>query len=249
MSRPGMAKADKPTAIKKNHPKSVIITDEDIYYFQNNKNSLTKTVYEQLILMFMTNKLIPGQMLNRRQLADDLGVSVGPVLEALVQLEVDGYIESIPRKGTIVRPIREQDVYERFVVRECIECGAARLYAGLPIRQNKDELLVFAKKIDTDELHSISQMKDDILFHTSLVNLAGIPSLTREYLRVMRVGTFYIINRESFFKGVKYQNHVDLIKRLTTDDPDEAEKIIREHVWSGKLEASKYRSFPGLTGE
>jgi hypothetical protein len=42
------------------HPKSVIITDEDICNFSNNKNSLTKTIYEKLISIFMNNELVPG---------------------------------------------------------------------------------------------------------------------------------------------------------------------------------------------
>jgi DNA-binding GntR family transcriptional regulator len=72
-------------------------------------------------------------MLNRRQLAEELGVSVAPVLEALILLERDGFIESIPRKGTVGRSVREQDVYEYFVLREALKCAAARLYTGLPM--------------------------------------------------------------------------------------------------------------------
>ena len=231
------------------HPKSVIITNEDIYNFSNNKDSLTKTVYERLISMFMNNELVPGQMLNRRQLANDLGVSVAPVLEALIQLELDGFIESIPRKGTIVRPVREQDVYERYVLRDALECAAARLYTGLPIRWNKDELLSYASIIDKGEFNSIPRIKEEIIFHASLVNLAGIPSLTREFLRATRIGLFCMINQISFRMGTIVQNHEELVEKLTTDNPDEAEKIIRQHIWSGKPVSPKYGLVPDLTRE
>ena len=231
------------------HPKSIIITDEDIYYFSNNKNSLTKKIYERLISMFMNNELVPGQMLNRRQLADDMGVSVAPVLEALIQLELDGFIESIPRKGTIVRPVREQDVYERYVLREALECAAARLYTGLPVQWNKEELLAYARKIDKDEYNSIPRINEEIIFHASLVNLAGIPSLTREFLRATRIGLFCMINQVSFHKGTIIQNHVELVEKLTTANPDEAEKIIRQHIWSGKPVSPKYSVVPDLARE
>jgi len=227
------AKKNKPAA-KKSQPRSVIITDEDIFYFSNKKDSLTKTIYEQLISMFINNELIPGQILNRRQLADDLGVSVAPVLEALIQLEQDGFIESIPRKGTIVRPVREQDVFERYVLREALECTAARFYTGLSIRQNKNELLAYAEKFDSYDNYSINNIKGEIIFHASLVNLAGILPLTREFIRATRIGTFCMINHVGFHKGTVSQSHVSLIKKLTTNDPDEAEKIIRDHIWSGK---------------
>jgi DNA-binding GntR family transcriptional regulator len=226
--------ADKYAAEDAEHPKNIIITDEDIYYFSNNKNSLTKTIYERLIAMFMKNELVPGQMLNRRQLADELGVSVAPVLEALIQLELDGFIESLPRKGTIVRPVREKDVYERYVLREALECAAVRRYTGLPVRRHKEELLAYAAKVDNDGYYSIPHIKNEITFHASLVNMAGIPSLTREYLRTTRISMFYMVNHVSFHNGTIHQNHIELIEKLTTDDSDKAEKIIREHVWSGK---------------
>ena len=218
---------------KTDRNKSVIITDDDIYYLLNNKNSLTKIVYERLISMFLNNELVPGQIFNRQQLADNLGVSVAPVLEAMVQLENDGFIESIPRKGTLVRSIRDQDIYERLYLRGALECAAARLYTGLPIRQNKDELLAYAEKIDGDELYSIVQMKNEVIFHASLVNLAGISILTREFLRASRIGMFSLANRANFFKEKKFQNHKELVIKLSKAEPDDAEKIIRKHIWSG----------------
>ncbi|MDR2746067.1 MAG: GntR family transcriptional regulator [Treponema sp.] len=239
----GKPEPGKPAGLKE----KVILTDNDIYYLLNNKNSLTKTVYERLISMFINNELIPGQMLNRRKLAGDMGVSVAPVLEALVQLELDGFIESVPRKGTIVRPVREQDVYERFLLREAFECTAARLYAGLPIRWHKEELLAYAAKIDKDDFNSIPQVKDEIIFHASLVNLAGLPSLTREYIRATRMGMFCLINQVSFQKGIVQKKHVDFIEKLTTDNPDEAEKIVREHIWSGKPVLPQYHLVADLT--
>jgi DNA-binding GntR family transcriptional regulator len=248
--KPEHGNSDTPEPVKPDDFKEkVILTDNDIYYLLSNKNSLTKTVYERLISMFINNELIPGQMLNRRKLADDMGVSVAPVLEALVQLELDGFIESVPRKGTIVRPVRERDVYEHFLLREAFECTAARLYTGLPIRWHKEELLAYAARIDKDEFNSIPQVKDEIIFHASLVNLTGLSSLTREYIRATRMGMFCLINQVSFRKGIIPQNHVDFIEKLTTDDPDEAEKIVREHIWSGKPVLPRYHLVPDLARE
>ena len=229
--------------------KNVIIKNDDICNITNNRNPLTTTVYEKLISRFIDNVFIPGQILNRRQLADEMGVNIVPMSEAFIQLQLDGFIEIIPRKGTIVRSIRERDVYERFVIREALECTAARLYTGLPIRLNKDELLAYASQIDNKEINSLPRIKDDITLHASIVNLAGIPSLTREFLRATRIGVFYMMNQVSFSKGIVVQNHIELIEKLTTDNPDEAEKIIREHIWSSKLATLKYYLVPDFNRE
>jgi DNA-binding GntR family transcriptional regulator len=92
-------------------------------------------------------------------------------------------------------------------------------------------------------------MKEEIIFHASLVNLAGISSLTREFLRATRIGMFCMINHVSFHKGIIHQNHVKLVEKLTIANSDEAEKIIREHIWSGKPGSPRYRLVPELTIE
>ena len=228
-----------------NRSKSVILDNEDNYYHKS-KNLLTDMVYEHLISKLMNKEIVPGQVLSRRQLAEELGVSIAPVVEALNRIELEGFIESIPRKGTIVRPVKKQDFYERFIMREAIECTAARLYTGLPVQWNKDELMEYASKIDKMEHQTISHSKVEIIFHSSLVNLAGIPLLTNEFLRVARVGTFCMINQVDFDHGLIHYEHVNLIEQLTKSSPDEAEKIVREHIWSGNPIRAKYDLIPGL---
>lgn len=52
--------------------------------------SLSEQVYHTLLDRLLSNKLIPGEILNRRDVAKELQVSVAPVLEAMVQLEHEG---------------------------------------------------------------------------------------------------------------------------------------------------------------
>jgi len=75
------------------------------------KASLSKEVYQEILSRLMDNRLVPGNILNRRKVAKELGVSVAPVLEALKQLEMEGFLESIPRKGTIVKPTSIADIF------------------------------------------------------------------------------------------------------------------------------------------
>jgi DNA-binding GntR family transcriptional regulator len=214
---------------------SVILTEDEISNITNNKDSLVKTVYDRLVAMLINHEIIPGHILNRRKLAKDFGISVSPVLEALVLLEAEGFVESIPRRGTIVRPITEKDFYERLTLREAIDCTAARRYTGDPIRQHKKELLEFAAKMDKTETYTIPKIKMEMIFHASLINLAGLPLLTKEYLKTVRFGIHYMINQIYQYGDEQHRKHVDMVKRLFTEDPDEAEKIVRDHIWGGRL--------------
>src|SRR5690349_12541801 len=111
-------------------------------------NSLSSKVYDAVLDRILSGRLAPGEVCNRRRIAEEMGVSVAPVLEAMLQLEADGLIETLPRKGTRVRTLTLEDLQGQLVLREALECQAARLYCGAPVRRHRDRLVRLAKAID-----------------------------------------------------------------------------------------------------
>src|ERR1700722_12736886 len=65
--------------------------------------------------------------LDERQLASDLGVSRTPVREAMVQLEREGFVRSVPRRGIYVVRKTKLEVIELITAWAALECMAARL--------------------------------------------------------------------------------------------------------------------------
>lgn len=205
--------------------------------------SLSEKVYNILLDRLLTNELIPGEILNRRDVAKELQVSVAPVLEAILQLEHEGYLESIPRKGTRVRPIRKEDVLGQLFVREAIECQAVRLYCGKLVRENETILKELARECDREASLSPKHWEDEIRFHKYLVELSGCMALVREFEKTIRLNMFYSMNKYIEPESRReIQSHEELVNLLKTDDPDEAERIIRYHVRSGKR--NLYRDLP-----
>lgn len=197
--------------------------------------SLSQKVYDQLLQRLLENGLVPGEILNRREIARELGVSVAPVLEAMLQLEMEGFLESIPRKGTQVRPIKADDIMGRLVVREALECQAARMYCGKPVKVHEEKLMKLAKEADQSEVGSRQNWETEIVFHRALVELANCPVLTDEFDRVMKLNLFYAVNRlMPHHKESEMDKHEKLVEDLQIEDPDQAEKIIRRHLRVGK---------------
>ena len=199
------------------------------------KQSLSKDVYDVLLERLLKNELVPGEILNRRAVAEELGTSVAPVLEAMLQLESEGFLESIPRKGTIVRPIRAKDVRGHLIVREALECQAVRMYCGEPVAKHESELMELAMRIDNAS-NSRERMSQDIAFHKKLIALTKCEILVEEYDRIMKIRVFHTMNRFLSEDDKRVQlSHVELLKDLEQADPDRAEHAMREHVRSGKL--------------
>lgn len=199
------------------------------------RQSLSRDVYQYLLDKFMRNELVPGHILNRREIARQLGVSVAPVLEALLQLQMEGFVESIPRKGTLVKPVRQEDIFCQLMLREAIECQAARLYCGEPVRAARPRLDILASALETTRSETPEHWQQEIEFHSTLVGLSDCPSLLREFHRVMRLGVFFRLNRilapEDRLDG---RSHAVLLDILGGEDPDRAEQVVREHLRSGK---------------
>lgn len=200
------------------------------------KQNLSRNVYDALLERLLNNELVPGEVLNRRAVAEELGTSVAPVLEAMLQLESEGFLESIPRKGTLVRPIRERDVRGHLIVREALECQAVRMYCGRPVIDHEAELMPLAEEVDAISGNTRERSRKDIELHKRLVRLTGSEILIGEYDRIMKVRVFHIMNRFLTQDDKKVQlSHVDLIENLKVHDSDKAEKVMREHLRSGKL--------------
>src|SRR3954454_3214881 len=82
-----------------------------------------------------------GQVISRRKIAAELGMSFLPVSEALLRLEHEGLLESRPRAGTRVRVPTRPDVQGHYVVREALEVQAAMLFAAQATRDERSELM------------------------------------------------------------------------------------------------------------
>lgn len=71
----------------------------------------------------------PGERLNEVEIAAELGVSRGPVREAMQRLARDGLVLVQPHRGAFVRSLDPDEIVELFEVRTALECTAARLAA------------------------------------------------------------------------------------------------------------------------
>ncbi|MDQ4504005.1 GntR family transcriptional regulator [Sinomonas sp. ASV322] len=91
--------------------------------------SRANNVYEWLRERIIDGSLPPGARIREREIAEELQVSRVPVREALPQLESEGYIETLPRRGAVVVPLTVNAAVELFDVRASLEVLAARLAA------------------------------------------------------------------------------------------------------------------------
>src|SRR5215204_7517236 len=83
-------------------------------------------IREKLIEDILNGRLAPGSRIVETRIAQQFGVSQGPVREALRDLELFGFVVSEPFRGTRVRETSKEDLIELYEIRAALEGVAAR---------------------------------------------------------------------------------------------------------------------------
>ena len=197
--------------------------------------SLAHKAYTYILNRILQNEYVPGQIINRREIAQTLGISISPVTEAMVLLENEGLLETFSRKGTQVRVVTDDDFAGYLFLREAIECSVVRLIAGKRIYENREELLRLARLVDTATWGNLEYYYADKDFHQALVDLCQNSAISKEYHRISTLGLYFtpthIRLKGSFDGGV---NHCELVTLLAESSSEDAARILQRHIHSGK---------------
>src|SRR5919197_3923039 len=91
------------------------------------RRTLWQRVHQHLREEIISGSLTPGAELQEMALAESLGVSRGPIREAIGRLAAEGLVTVRPRRGAVVRALSKEEFLEAYQVREALEPMAVRL--------------------------------------------------------------------------------------------------------------------------
>ena len=150
--------------------------------------------------------------LDERRLASDLGVSRTPVREAMAQLEREGFVRAVPRRGIYVVRKTKREVIELITAWAALESMAARLLTEqAQVREIASLRSMFAR-FENGELHArLDEYSEvNIEFHQAII-------------RMSRNGTLISLAENLFA-------HMRMIRRKTIGEQDRADRSIRDHM-------------------
>ena len=126
-----------------------------------------------------SGELNPGDRIIETYWAKELGVSQGPVREAIRDLEAMGLVETVPFKGSRVRTLTEKDVRDNYSVRICLESTSIRDAITQPDDEQRAELTERLRSIlhemdDCANRGDLRQFTDcDTAFHRAIIDATG----------------------------------------------------------------------------
>lgn len=104
--------------------------------------------YHHILNQLFRRELRPGDVLDRKQIAKELAVSLIPLPDAVQRLMQEGFLITRRRQGTFVSAPSFEDVRGQLLLREALECQSARLYCGERIRAARRRLRPLARAAD-----------------------------------------------------------------------------------------------------
>lgn len=195
------------------------------------RTGLADQIREFIVEGISSGRWEPGERVVERRIAAELGVSQGPVREALRQLEAQRLIETLPNRGARVRDFTEQDLAEIFPVRAglertAVELALPRLAGCLDALEAHNRRLGEAAR--EGDLHE--QMRLSIAFHREIVETAGNRLLVSVWeglgIELWTTLSLRLHHTEIYSKSAE---HAELIEAFRRTDPA-APQLLHDHV-------------------
>jgi len=194
--------------------------------------TLRERILETIRDAIVKGALKPGEKVAEPELAERFGISRTPIREAFRQLESEGYLTVIPRKGAVVTSFSQKDVEEFYAIKSILEGYAARKACQNLSAKEIDKLEAINAKLfqlaEDSDVKQFFKVHND--FHDLFIKAASndklcdmIASLVSKFQR-LRLASLSLPGRMK----VSAQEHEKIIEAFRRKNPAMAEKLVRK---------------------
>lgn len=197
--------------------------------------SLQHDVYAVIVDWIHHGTLRPGDRISEAAIARHLGISRGPVREAMSRLDNEGLVIRRPRRGAVVAELSSADRDDIIAVRQLVEGYAARCACQRLTPRDVEELDRLIRSMEAAALagHWTETASLNARFHQTVVQIAGNRLLTKlwqslhplAWLLASTVSPNTTHDAEDLVG-----RHQALLAVLQAGDPDRAEAAFRQHI-------------------
>jgi len=213
--------------------------------------TLREKILETIRDAIMTGALKPNEKVAEPDLAERFGISRTPIREAFRQLESEGYLTVIPRKGAVVTAFSARDVEEFYAIKSILEGYAARRACSKLTAKELEKLRTINERLRTladegDVKHFFRAHND---FHETFLRAADneklyelIINLVNKFQR-LRFASLSLPGR----MHISVKEHDKIIDAFNQRDADLAETLVRKNAeYGGKVLMQEGTGKPSL---
>jgi DNA-binding GntR family transcriptional regulator len=172
--------------------------------------------------------------LDERDLSQRFGVSRTPLREALAQLDSEGLVRIVARRGIFIVRKTKSEILEMITVWAALESMAARLATKEASDEEMRGLHALVDSFSANEIaRKMGEYSDaNIAFHQAIIGLGKCSLITRItddlflHVRAIRQRTIFEADRAKR----SIVDHKEIVAALEARDTERAERLVREHT-------------------
>lgn len=211
-------------------------------------SSLSDQVYAYLRRQMNQGDLLPGSTINIGEIAKHLGISKTPLRDALIHLELEGFVTILPRRGVRVNKLQMEDVknaydavglVESFIIKECI--GKMTPSHILKLEELNEKMIASIQRCDFSTLFEMN-----LQFHNVYLDISDNKLLKKIILPIKH--RLYDFPRQNYIPDWELQNseeHKKLIDYLRKGNADGAATLLKDTHWSFECQKDFIHAFYG----
>ena len=196
--------------------------------------TLREEILESIRDAILSGQLRPGEKVTEPELAERFGISRTPIREAFRQLESEGYLTVIPRKGAVVISFSEKDVREFYAIKSILEGYAARQACERLTDREIERLAAINARLrqlaESGDVKQFFTVHDD--FHELFIRVSGnstlfdlITTLVKKFQR-LRIASLSLTGR----MDRSVTEHDKIIEAFRSRSVELSEKLVRENA-------------------
>jgi len=221
-----------------------------MFVHENLNRQVAEFLREEIL---WSGRLKHGQHIQEVEIAEQLGISRAPVREALRELEHEGLVEYVPRRGTYVASFDKDDFDEIVDIRFTLE---SRVYESI-IRNRRlneedfrelksmiDKMVALSGEDAPQDERTAAVAEEDVKFHRYLWEKSG-----RKWSYKILTNLYYQLRlamKEDWIRegdilqdlGKSAAMHYEILDSLKTGDLERAREVLLGHIYALSSESS-----------
>jgi len=217
---------------------------------QLNVLSLREQVYTYLRKQMSLGALFPGSTINIGKIASQLGISKTPLRDALIHLEVEGFVKILPRRGVCVNALAIWDVKNAYDAIGMVEASI--------VLNNFDKItpshILQLEKLNKIMIQDVEKndftrlFMTNLQFHDVYLDISDNELIKKFILPIKQ--RLYDFPRQNYIKEWEMKNceeHQQFIHYLKQKNPDQAAKVLKDVHWSFEYQKNFIKKFYKMT--
>ena len=225
-------------AIKNSKVKLLGSTSRELPTLDRGQSTMRSEITEALRLRIIDGTFSPGIRISEDWVAGEMGVSRGPVREAIRELENEGLLVVLPYRGTFVNEISTDELRNTLIpIRLILEQQACAV--ALPNMEEEDfaflaeiveKMRIVAKKNNLDTLVELVEL--DVRYHQYIMNLSKQYHAIQLWNTIqprIRVGFYRLGLRHNDYQEITSE-HSNLLEALRSRDSKIVFPALEHHI-------------------